>query len=99
MAELGSQVMSFMAEIAAISLKTLRTSSNVRSSGSFVDITLTPVQSVLLRFHALVALRKSLTTAGRAATDSVMKDILKQAKSALGDKAFPLQRAAADVST
>ena len=87
-----------MAEIAAISLKTLRTSLNVRSSGSFVDKTLTFVQPVLLRFHALVALRKSLTTAGWAATDSIIKDVLKQAKSALGDKALPLQRAATDVS-
>lgn len=87
-----------MAEIAAISLRMLRTSSNVRSSGSFVDKTLTFIQPVLLRFRALVALRKSPTTAGWVAMDSIIKDVLKQAKPALGDKALPLQRAAADVS-
>jgi hypothetical protein len=53
---------------------------------------------VILRYHALVALRKALTTAGRAATDSVMRDIVKQSKSALSDKAMPVQRAAAEVS-
>ncbi|KAI5117719.1 hypothetical protein M0805_001805 [Coniferiporia weirii] len=81
MAAVGAQVMSFMAEIVITSLKTLRSSSN----------------SVLLRVHALVALRKSLVTAGKAVTDSVMKDILKQSKQALADKSLPVQRAAADI--
>lgn len=63
-----------------------------------VSFALTVIQSVLLRYHALVALRKSIATAGRAITDSAMKDVLKQAKSALSDKALPVQRAAADVS-
>ncbi|THH07979.1 hypothetical protein EW145_g3009 [Phellinidium pouzarii] len=80
MAAVGSQVMSFMAEIATISLKTLRSSSN----------------TVLLRVHALTALRKALATAGKAVMDNVMKDILKQSKNALTDKALPVQRAAAD---
>ncbi|KAH8115151.1 clathrin-coated vesicle protein [Phellopilus nigrolimitatus] len=81
MAAVGSTVMSFMAEIVTVSLKTLRSSSN----------------SVLLRFSALVALRKALLTAGKAVTDSVMKDILKQTKNALSDKSLPVQRAAADL--
>ncbi|KAF8584408.1 ARM repeat-containing protein [Ramaria rubella] len=81
MAVYGSQVMSFMAEIALVSLKTLKTSSN----------------SVLLRFHAIMALQKSLSTAARAVTDSLSRDIVKQMKSALSDKALPIQRAAADV--
>ncbi|TDL16333.1 clathrin-coated vesicle protein [Rickenella mellea] len=81
MTAFGAQVMSFMSEIASTALKTLRSSSS----------------SVLLRFHSLVTLKKSLTTAGRAVTDQVMKDILKQTKSSLSDKSLPVQRAAADV--
>ncbi|KAF8523823.1 ARM repeat-containing protein [Gautieria morchelliformis] len=81
MAVFGSQVMSFMAEIALVSLKTLKNNSN----------------PVLLRFHAITALQKSLSTAARAVTDSLSKDIIKQMKSALSDKALSIQRAAADV--
>ena len=55
------------------------------------------LQNILLRFHALVALRKALETARRAATESVFKDIIKQMKSALLDKSLPVRRAAADV--
>ncbi|KZV63558.1 clathrin-coated vesicle protein [Peniophora sp. CONT] len=80
MANLGSQVMSFMVEIATITLKLYKSSSNI-----------------LLRYHALVALRKSLSTARRAATDSVFKDIVKNMRSGLLDKALPVRRAAADV--
>ena len=39
----------------------------------------------------------SLTTAKRAITDAVGKDIVKQMKAALGDKSLPVQRAAAVV--
>ncbi|KAI0030727.1 clathrin-coated vesicle protein [Vararia minispora EC-137] len=53
--------------------------------------------SVLLRYHVLITLRKTLTTARRAATDNVMKDILKQMRGALLDKSLPIRRAAADV--
>ncbi|KAK1228476.1 hypothetical protein PQX77_008494 [Marasmius sp. AFHP31] len=51
----------------------------------------------LLRYHALVALKKAMTTAKRAVQDSTAKDILKQMKSALADKCLPLQRAACEV--
>ena len=44
-----------------------------------------------------MALRKSLSTAGRAVSDAQMKDILKNARNGLSDKALPIQRAAADV--
>ncbi|KAF8074912.1 clathrin-coated vesicle protein, partial [Lyophyllum atratum] len=54
-------------------------------------------QSSLLRYHALMALRKSLTTAKRAVTDAASKDILKQMRNGLTDKSLPVQRAAASV--
>ncbi|KAL0567040.1 hypothetical protein V5O48_014955 [Marasmius crinis-equi] len=76
----GAQYMSFMAEIATVTLKTSRNSS-------------TP----LLRYHALLALKKAMTTAKRAVQDSTFKDILKQMKSALTDKCLPLQRVASEV--
>ncbi|KAF9269100.1 clathrin-coated vesicle protein [Marasmius fiardii PR-910] len=76
----GAQYMSFMAEIATVSMKTFKNSS-------------TP----LLRYHALQALKKSLTTAKRAVQDSTFRDISKQAKSALTDKCLPLQRVASEV--
>ncbi|KAG6836470.1 hypothetical protein H0H93_007750 [Arthromyces matolae] len=82
MGAFGSQLMSFMAEIHLVSLKTVKSS-----------------QSSLLRFHALVALRKSLTTAKRAVTDSALKDILKQMRYCLTDKALSVQREAANVLT
>ena len=55
-------------------------------------------QSSILRYHALIALEKSLTTAKRAITDTVGKDIVKQMKAALCDKSLPVQRAAAVVN-
>ncbi|KAF8966949.1 clathrin-coated vesicle protein [Flammula alnicola] len=76
----GSQVMSFMAEICTVTIKTHRHST-----------------SSLLRYHALMALYKALTTAKRAVTDASAKDILKQMKSALTDKSLPVQRAASQV--
>ncbi|KAJ7168806.1 clathrin-coated vesicle protein [Mycena filopes] len=51
----------------------------------------------LLRYHALVALQKSLTTASRAVTEASFKDVLKQMRTALTDKCLPVQRGAADV--
>ena len=54
-------------------------------------------KSSILRYHALIALEKSLTTAKRAVTDANAKDILKQMKTALTDKSLPVQRAAAAV--
>ncbi|KAG7093998.1 hypothetical protein E1B28_007627 [Marasmius oreades] len=51
----------------------------------------------LLRYHALLALKKALIASKRAVQDSTFKDILKQAKSALTDKCLPLQRVASEV--
>ncbi|TFK38873.1 clathrin-coated vesicle protein [Crucibulum laeve] len=80
MAVYGSQVMSFMAEITTVALKTSKSSN-----------------STLLRYQALEALRKALTTAKRAVPDGGLKDIVKQMKYSLTDKALPVQRAAAGV--
>ncbi|KAG8932860.1 hypothetical protein FRC02_000421 [Tulasnella sp. 418] len=80
MAEFGSQIMSLMNEIANLGLRILKSSSN----------------AVILRYHALRALSKSLSSAGRAVTEPIAKDILKQTRNALSDKALPIQRAAAD---
>lgn len=55
-------------------------------------------KSILLRANALIALRKSATTAGRSITDAALKDVIKYSKAALTDKSLPVQRAAADVS-
>ncbi|KAF5377759.1 hypothetical protein D9757_008083 [Collybiopsis confluens] len=80
MAVYGTQYMSFMAEIAVISLKASKSSN-------------TP----LMRYHALMALKKSLDAAKRAVTDSAFRDILKQMKSFLTDKCLPVERAASEV--
>ncbi|KAJ6577043.1 clathrin-coated vesicle protein [Mycena vulgaris] len=53
--------------------------------------------SPLLRYHALVALQKSLTTASRAVPEASFKDVVKQMRAALTDKCLPVQRGAADV--
>ncbi|KAG6887575.1 hypothetical protein C0992_011744, partial [Termitomyces sp. T32_za158] len=55
------------------------------------------LKSSILRFHALVALRKSLATAKRAVTESALKDILKQMRNCVTDKSLPVQREAAYV--
>ncbi|EED81460.1 predicted protein, partial [Postia placenta Mad-698-R] len=51
----------------------------------------------LLRYNALIALEQSLSTAKRAVTDALSKDIIKQMRYALSDKALPVQRAACNV--
>ncbi|KAF8206326.1 armadillo-type protein [Mycena galopus ATCC 62051] len=67
------------------------------------EITTTAARTVkssstpLLRYHALVALQKSLTTASRAVTEASFKDVLKQMRAALTDKCLPVQRGAAEV--
>ncbi|KAF8727621.1 hypothetical protein AX14_007205 [Amanita brunnescens Koide BX004] len=81
MGTFGSQLMSFMAEIVIVTLKTVKSSSN----------------SPLLRYTALLTLRKALSTARRAVTDSAARDILKQSRYLLSDKALPVQRAATQV--
>ncbi|KAJ7472591.1 clathrin-coated vesicle protein [Mycena latifolia] len=67
------------------------------------EITMVAVKTVktsnspLLRYHALVALQKSLTTASRAVTEASFKDVVKQMRAALTDKCLPVQRGAAEV--
>ncbi|KAL4065423.1 armadillo-type protein [Scleroderma yunnanense] len=80
MAMFGSQFMSFMAEIATISLKAFRSSNSPQ-----------------MRFHALTMLRKALEMAKKSLTDSLCKDIIKNMKNGISDKAFAVQRAAAGV--
>ncbi|KAF5360716.1 hypothetical protein D9756_004477 [Leucocoprinus leucothites] len=82
MAVFGANVMSFMVEIATVTLKTAKASS-----------------STLLRYQALVALEKSISTAKRAITDATMKGILKQCRNCLADKVLPVQHAAANPSS
>ncbi|KDR82328.1 hypothetical protein GALMADRAFT_237575 [Galerina marginata CBS 339.88] len=79
MSTFGSNVMSFMAEITTVTLKTHKSSTSS------------------IRYHALITLYKSLTTARRAVTDATCKDILKQMKSGLTDKSLAIQRAASQV--
>ncbi|KZT05196.1 clathrin-coated vesicle protein [Laetiporus sulphureus 93-53] len=81
MGAFGSQVMSLMIDITNMSLKLYKASS----------------APVILRYHALRTLEKCLSTAKRAVTDSLLKDIVKQMRHALGDKALAIQRAACDV--
>lgn len=50
-----------------------------------------------VRYHALTMLRKTLVSAKKALSDSLAKDIVKQMKNALTDKALPVQRAATAV--
>ncbi|KAJ7675207.1 armadillo-type protein [Mycena rosella] len=67
------------------------------------EITMVAVKTVktsntpLLRYHALVALQKSLTTASRAVTEASFKDVAKQMRAALTDKCLPVQRGASEV--
>ncbi|KAK0239818.1 clathrin-coated vesicle protein [Armillaria nabsnona] len=53
--------------------------------------------SPLLRYHAILTLQKSLSSAKRAVADNTVKDIIKQMRSALVDKCHPVQRASAEV--
>lgn len=54
-------------------------------------------QTPHMRCHALIMLRKALTSAKKALSDSLAKDILKNMKNGLSDKVLPVQRAAAGV--
>jgi hypothetical protein len=51
-----------------------------------------------VRYHAVVALEKAISTAKRALTDSLLRDVIKQMRSALSDKSLPIIRAATSVS-
>jgi len=55
--------------------------------------------SPLLRYHALLALAASLSTAKRAVMDATMKDVLKQMRNGLGDKSLAVQRGCCAVRT
>lgn len=88
--------MSFATDVAVLCLRIAKSSANVRQSAR-CGVRSDTEQSVLLRYNALVCLRKMLHTASRALTDSTMKDVLKQARGYLSDKALPIQRAAAEV--
>ncbi|KAG8984939.1 hypothetical protein FRB93_006149 [Tulasnella sp. JGI-2019a] len=77
----GSQIMSCVADIANTAIRAIKTSS----------------LSVIVRYWAFVALGKSYKTAGRAFPDPTLKDLLKQARNALADKALSIQRAAAEL--
>ncbi|KAG8794872.1 hypothetical protein FRC12_020730, partial [Ceratobasidium sp. 428] len=80
MAAHGSQLMSFVMEIALIATRIVKSSSN----------------SILLRTHALRAVTCTITTAGKAMTDNAVKDFVKQLRSCLADKSMALQRGAAE---
>ncbi|GAB1525330.1 hypothetical protein RhiTH_008488 [Rhizoctonia solani] len=81
MAAHGSQLMSFAMEVALITTRALKSSSN----------------SLLLRTHGLRAVARVIPTAGKALTDAATKDLMKQLKSCLTDKSMVLQREAAEV--
>ncbi|CCM02125.1 uncharacterized protein FIBRA_04202 [Fibroporia radiculosa] len=81
MGTFGSQVMSLMVEIVTVALRLYKSTSN----------------PIILRYHAVSTLEKALLTAKRAVTDSLSKDIIKQMRYALSDKALPIQRAACNV--
>ncbi|KIM27128.1 hypothetical protein M408DRAFT_16736 [Serendipita vermifera MAFF 305830] len=83
MGHYGSQAMSFMMEFATSSIKVYKTSS----------------ASPLLRYHALHGLSQAMLAAGKALTDQAAKDIHKNMRAALVDKALPVQRAACEVLT
>jgi hypothetical protein len=54
------------------------------------------LQPVILRYQALVAMQKALLTAGKAVPEAVGKDLLKQLRNGLSDKALCIQRACAN---
>ena len=87
-----------MTEIATISIKTFRSSTVRKLNMQFPRRALIPFdQSPQMRCHALTMLRKGLSSAKKALSDSLAKDILKNMKNGLADKLFPVQRAAAGV--
>ncbi|KAG8829263.1 hypothetical protein FRC20_008693, partial [Serendipita sp. 405] len=81
MGNYGSQVMSFMVELSILAIKVYRSTSG----------------NPLLRYHALLALSRAISSTGRALTDQAVKDVHKNMRSALLDKALSVQRAAASV--
>lgn len=53
---------------------------------------------IIVRHAALVCIRKTISSGGKAVNETLAKDLLKGLKSFLTDKTACLQRAAADVS-
>ncbi|KAI0688492.1 clathrin-coated vesicle protein [Cytidiella melzeri] len=51
----------------------------------------------IVRYHAVVTLEKAISTAKRALTDSLQRDVIKQMRSALSDKSLPVIRATTGV--
>jgi hypothetical protein len=92
------QIASFITEIALLAVKVAKSTSNVRTNLSTYAVLLIHTQPVLLRYQALRALRKSLSVASRSATDNAIKEVTKQARNLLSDKAFCIQAAASEVS-
>lgn len=54
-------------------------------------------QSQILRYHALIALKKSLSQARKAVSENIAKDIFKQMRYGLSDKCLAVQRASSQV--
>ncbi|KAG8907510.1 hypothetical protein FRB99_003883 [Tulasnella sp. 403] len=81
MASFGAQLLSLVTDIANLALRLVRQSN----------------LAIIVRYHAIVALRKSIQTAGRGLTETSSKDAFKQVKTAMSDKSLPIQRAAAEV--
>ncbi|CAG8476835.1 4543_t:CDS:10 [Funneliformis caledonium] len=69
---LGDRILSLFPETINICLKTIKNSSN----------------ALIVRLEAIYTISKSLEGAGKGATESIIKDIMKQMKSGLGDKAL-----------
>ncbi|CAI2166927.1 889_t:CDS:10 [Funneliformis geosporum] len=69
---LGDRMLSLFPETINICLKTIKNSSN----------------ALIVRLEAIYTISKSLEGAGKGATESIIKDIMKQMKSGLGDKAL-----------
>ncbi|CDZ96614.1 Uncharacterized conserved protein [Phaffia rhodozyma] len=80
MRELGENNMSFISDICLHSIKLLRASSH----------------PVILRYNAILTLKKSFIKAGKAVSDQAARDILKQLRNGLSDKALSIQRVCAD---
>ncbi|KAK0524607.1 hypothetical protein OC834_005467 [Tilletia horrida] len=77
---LGQQVMSLFAELIALCLKILKSSS----------------QPVILRHHALRCLQRVLRQGGRSLNDVMAKDSVSRLRNGLSDKASPIVRGCAD---
>ncbi|CAL1697978.1 unnamed protein product [Somion occarium] len=77
----GTQVMSQVANSVTLCLKLQKQSTS----------------PIILKYHALLTLEKTISSGRRALSDNTLKDILKQMKNALGDKALPIVRAASKV--